>query len=45
MYSWMIIYTDETTEITKSDDVYGAIVCAKDIYCKSVYAVVRMNFD
>ena len=45
MYNWMIIYSDNSTEIVQSDNVADAIECAKgEWYSKGVRAIVRLDY-
>ena len=45
IYNWMIIYTDNSTEIVQSDNVVDAIEDAQGAwYSIGVRAVIRMDY-
>ena len=44
MYSWMIIYNDESTETVKAEDVIDALNQTEtDWYLVGVRAIIRLN--
>lgn len=45
VYNWMIVYSDNSTEIVQADNVADAIENAKgEWYSKGVRAVIRMDY-
>ena len=44
IYSWMIIYSDESTEIVRAEDVIDALDKTEvDWYLMGVRAIIRLN--
>ena len=45
VYNWIIVYDDNSTEITSAEDILDAIEYAKeDWYYKGVRAVIRADY-
>lgn len=45
VYNWMIVYSDNSTEIVQADNVADAIENAEgEWYSKGVRAVIRMDY-
>ena len=45
VYNWIIIYSDNSTEVVQADNVADAIEYAEgDWYSKGVRAVIRMDY-